>query len=373
MEKITLGVDARLFGVGDRGLGRYTQSLVQALHRNSALSLVLFVRSNSVAQTWAEQNGVKSVVVDARPYSWQEQVHFLRVLWATNCDIVHFPHFNVPLLYRKPYVATVHDLILHHFPNRQASRLPTPMFWLKYVLYRLVLWNTIHVAQTIIAVSDYTKEDLLDHYRILENKVVVIREIPELFIKHNYDDSAKKWYNIYGKYALTVGAAYPHKNLSALVKAWVRVGTVVEMRLVLVIPMDSFGEQVRSLVAKLGLDHREFGVTVLTSLSDEDLQGLYSESSVVILPTLFEGVGLTGLEAIQYGARVLSSAESVLPEVYGQSVTYLNVNSVMGIEKGIVRALDINKPVESPSYPVQSPQDLALSLENIYKEVSKFK
>lgn len=372
MEKITLGIDARLFGAGDRGLGRYTQSIVQAIHSSSSVNLVLFVRPNSAGKQWADENNVSSVEVDARPYSWQEQVYFLRSLLATKCDLVHFPHFNVPVLYRKPYVVTVHDLILHHFPNRSASRLPAPLFWLKYILYRIVLTNTIHSARSIIAVSDYTREDILDHYYVSGSKVQVVREMVELFTQKNYDDSAKKWYNKFGQYALVVGAAYPHKNLSALVKAWVRIGTYTKIQLVLVVPNDAFGDKIRKLVEALGLDHRQFGVIILGPQSDDELKQLYIDSNFVILPTLYEGVGLTGLEAMQNGAQVLSSAESVLPEVYGDSVTYINVRSVMGIEKGVIRALSIKPQDHSPSYPIQSSSDLAVSLKQIYEQAIKF-
>lgn len=371
MEKPRLGIDARLFGIKDRGIGRYTESIINSLVSNNDFSVVLFVRPNSAALEYAEQKKIEHVKTSARPYSWTEQLSFVRQLYQAKCDIIHFPHFNVPLLYFGPTVVTVHDLILHHFNNRSASLSKWPIYILKYFIFRINFLITLYKVKFIVAVSDYTKEDLLDLFWLDKNKVKVVKEIVNFTSAHDYEESDKIWYNKYGDYVLHVGATYPHKNLNKLIRAWVKIGHKTNKKLVFVAPSDQFTKRLEKLSEDLGiLNQEKGGIFFLPPQSDEALKRLYEQSGNVIVPSLYEGVGLPGLEALQLGANLISSAESVLCETYGEAATYIPVTKIVHLENGILRAIN-NKLTNSPSYEIESSESQKNKLVQIYSAAIK--
>lgn len=363
-----LGIDARLCGVEHRGIGRYTEELVKSLlTKDGDIELVIFLSPQSACKQILTENNIEFIEIDAKPYSWNEQKKFLKALNQANCDLVHFPHFNVPLLYKKPYVVTIHDLILHHFPNRNASTLNPLVYWIKYFIYRLVLWSTIKRAKKIIAVSEYTKEDILDHYTISKSKVEFIPEVVDQKI-NSYEEKAKIWYNKYGEYALYVGAAYPHKNVSRLISAWKKVGPKTNRKLILVVPADDFGQKLQRQCENEGLLDQPNGVSFVHSPDDQTLHDLYAESDCVINPSLFEGVGLPGLESFVHNKRLISSAESAMGEVYGKRAVYISVSSSINMEKNIINAINASKLEQNASnYPIILKSELAEKLVNIYR------
>lgn len=366
-----IGIDARLCGSEHRGIGRYTESLLRSL-LTTKHELVVVCRSNSKCLSWLKKANVKTVINDSRPYTWSEQISFLRLLYKLDCELFHFPHFNVPLLYFKPFVVTIHDLILHHHPSRQASTLFWPLYWLKYAIYRLVLFNALHRAKKVISVSEYTKEDLLDHYYLQPTKIETItEEVPSIGEK-SYGETDKIWYNKYGSYALYVGAAYPHKNLNKLVDAWESIGPQASMKLVLVIPDDQFGIALKNRIEEKKLFNEPCGISILFNVSDSELEEIYMGSQVVIIPSLYEGVGLPGLEAILSGKMVISSPESVLAETYGDAVVYFDPRTVCSIKKGVTLALNnkLNKG-RKPAYKILSKSNIARKLSYLYQQVAE--
>lgn len=367
MAKIKIGIDARLFGPENRGLGRYVESVARALVGAEA-EIVLFMQVGSPHIEWALNSGFKVIPVLARVYSWREQTKFLKVLYEEKCDIVHFPHFNVPIFYFKPFVVTVHDLILHHFPDRRSSTLNVVLYWIKYWLFRGVFWWTVRRAKIIIAVSEYTKEDLLNRFYGLRDKVTVVSEMLDLELSTDFEKTEEIWYNKRAKYALVVGALYPHKNVARLIRVWSKLSEKNGLSLAIVAPVDKFTEHHRALAQSLAVLDTDDGVTFLPPQSNKDLSLLYKHASVLIFPSLYEGVGLPGLEALAAGLPVLSSAESVLPEVYGEAVLYLSVTTDEAMLESLNKGLQAIETVKNkqPLYPVLNLTEMKQKLMKIY-------
>jgi glycosyltransferase involved in cell wall biosynthesis len=273
----------------------------------------------------------RKVLTDFQWYSIEEQVFFPRVLLREHCDLVHFPHFNVPLLYRRPFVVTVHDLILLRFPTLRATTLSPFLYRLKFLAYRVVIWNALVRSKRIITISEYTKRDILERYAISPKRVSVTYEATRSFCYTMRNDLARRFFeslnllsqkrtgatffrDILKPYALYVGNAYPHKNLEALLATFDRFPDG-EARLVLVGGNDYFYRRLKAYVRKHGMSH----VIFAGAISDEHLDLLYRHARVSVFPSLYEGFGLPPLEAMANGSPVIAAQASAFPEVLGDA------------------------------------------------------
>ena len=127
-----IGIDARMYGPRCSGLGRYIQQLILNLEgQDKENSYIIFLNKENFDDYKPIENNFKKVLVDIPWYSWGEQIKFLKILNKENLDLMHFPHFNVPIFYYKKYIVTIHDLIMYHFPRPEASTRSKIIFYLK--------------------------------------------------------------------------------------------------------------------------------------------------------------------------------------------------------------------------------------------------
>src|SRR3990167_11343355 len=172
-----IGIDCRLWD--ETGVGRYIRNLVTNLSRiDKKNEYVLFARTQ-------DENSIKSIVsgqwlVVKADFPWHsiaEQILFPKLLNKENLDLMHFPYFSVPIFYNKPFLVTIHDLIVNRFNTGRASTLPLPLYFAKRIGYHAVLSNAIYRAKKIIVPSNAVRDDLLGTYRnVSSNKVVVTYE-----------------------------------------------------------------------------------------------------------------------------------------------------------------------------------------------------
>ena len=250
MVRPRIGVDARLYGLSDRGLGRYTAEILEALRGvQDQFSFTVFIRPDRTRRASLEGKGFRVIDAPFSTYGIAEQFRYPRHIVAAGVDLMHFPHLNVPFTYRRPFVMTVHDLILHHFPSRYVSTLSSPLFWMKYAAYRLTTRSAMARAAAIIAVSHFTREDITMYYPEAENRVVVIPESPPLFTERSLrnDSHSDLMYTFQRPYALVVGAFYPHKNTERLVRVWDRLKP--DLTLVFVGREDLFAKRLKKIAA----------------------------------------------------------------------------------------------------------------------------
>src|SRR3989339_1308260 len=219
-----IGIDARFYGPIGKGLGRYTQKLVENLEKiDSVNEYFIFLRKQNFEDYVPKNKNFQKILADYRWYTWQEQIFFPRLLKKYQLDLLHFPHFNVPLFYRGKSVVTIHDLILIHFPTVRNSTLSPFLYKLKFLAYKMVIKSAIRRSNRVIAVSKFTKKDILENYPEAPNeKVVVTYEACEDYclLSPEKDQEILLKYGIMKPYILYVGNAYPHKNLERLVLAF---------------------------------------------------------------------------------------------------------------------------------------------------------
>jgi glycosyltransferase involved in cell wall biosynthesis len=312
---LRIGIDARFYGSVGKGLGRYTERLVHELESIDQENqyFIFLCPENFDEYTPAHKNFTK-VLTRSRWYSVREQFVYPWQLYLKQLDLVHFPHFNVPWLYRSPFVMTLHDLILFHYPTEKATTRRTWFYWFKFHAYRFILAQALKNARTIITVSDFTKQDIEKNYPKVTGKVVVTKEAAEQFCYVDVEGGSRV---ILRPYMLYVGNAYPHKNLEIFFAAAERFPCY---DFVLVGKEDFFYKRLKQLVFDKGIQNIRFTGYV----SDQELGELYRQALAYVFPSLYEGFGLPPLEAMQYGTPVVASHQGSLPEILGDAAHYFD-------------------------------------------------
>ncbi len=334
---MTIGIDARFFGPRAKGLGRYTQKLISELEKqDKENNFIIFLRQTEFDLYQPANPRFKKILANWRWYSLAEQIFMPLTICRQKVDLMHFPHFNVPFFWRGPFVITIHDLILQHFPTHRASKLNIIFYWLKYLAYRVVISSAIKRSLKIITISNFVKEDIIKNFNVPREKIVVIYEgAPNSESKMNSALSSEQK-NKTNPYLLYVGNAYPHKNLEKLIEAWFLLRKKrADLSLVLVGEDDYFYQRLRKKAPS--------GVFFAGFKSDEELINIYQQASVYVFPSLCEGFGLPPLEAMAYGVPVVAAETTCLPEILGEAALYFNPESVEDIASKINEVLENEK------------------------------
>lgn len=333
-----IGIDARFYGPIGKGLGRYTSELIRSLEVvDTENEYRIFLRKENFSHYTPKNPKFRKVLADFQWYSFEEQVKFPRILLREHCDLVHFPHFNVPILYYRPFVVTIHDLILLRFPTIRSTTLSPILYRFKFFAYRFVIRNAVFRSKRVVTVSEYTKRDILEQYSIPENKIAVTYEATYPFCLWERDEDVKSFFLRLGllssgdttnfrdtirPYVLYVGNAYPHKNLESLALAFSSSLDDPEARLVLVGREDYFYRRLKNRMRQHGGDRIIFSGMV----SDRHLDTLYRFARVYVSPSLYEGFGLPSLEAMAKGVPVIAASTAAIPEVLGEAAYFYDPN-----------------------------------------------
>lgn len=322
-----IGIDARFFGTPGKGLGRYTEKLVTGLESlDTEHEYEIFLYGESYDEYIPNNPRFTKIKVPYRWYGFSEQFLYPFFLWRRNLDLVHFPHFNVPLFYRRPFVVTIHDLILLHYPTQKASTHHAFWYRFKYFIYLRIIRSAIRRAQSVLTVSRFTRQDVVSFYPEAEAKLCVTVEGVDQFCLWQSPQQTKDILTTYwGKtgrtaekpYVLYVGNSYPHKNLDiflTLAKA------EPEVDIVLVGRPDYFYERLSQKIQQAKITN----IYLVGGVPDAHLAVLYRNAKGYVFPSLYEGFGLPPLEAMQYGIPVLVSNRGSLPEVVGDAAVVVD-------------------------------------------------
>ncbi|MBP7671076.1 glycosyltransferase family 4 protein [Candidatus Gracilibacteria bacterium] len=305
-----IGIDCRIFSSRFTGIGRYSFELVERfLALGGEHEFVLFFNQPEFSE-FAEREGVKKVLVNAKHYSFAEQTRFWWKLKREKCDVVHFPHFNVPMLYRGKFVVTIHDLILSLFPGKKMTK------WYHRLAYNLTIKSAVRRARRVIAVSENTRRDIERFLGVNEKSVAVIYNgVDEQFrmLANGIDAAVLRKFGIEKRFLLYTGVWRNHKNLPRLIEAF---GLLrergLDLQLVITGKSDPHYPEVLEAAARLS------GEVIFTGLvSEEDLVQLHNGAVIFVFPSLYEGFGLPPLEAMACGTPVVASNVSCIPEVCG--------------------------------------------------------
>jgi glycosyltransferase involved in cell wall biosynthesis len=339
-----IGIDARFYGTVGKGLGRYVSELIRQLefvdHENEYF---VFLRQTNWNDYAPRNPKFRKVLAEFPWYGLAEQLIFPFWLKRFRLDLMHFTHFNVPWLYRRPFVVTIHDLILFSHPTPRATTLGPLLFRVKYIFYRLIIRSAIARAATIITVSRYTKDQIEQVFPFAKDKAIAVTYEA---CGSSFRDAARAAARpaepppgLVRPFLLYVGNAYPHKNLERLLRAFAefRRRGHAGYRLILVGAQDYFYDRLQLEARKQGLAEN---VVFFGRASDAELADLYDTAEFYVFPSLCEGFGLPPLEAMCRGLAVASSGATCLPEILGEAALYFDPESESEIAQGLIRLAD---------------------------------
>lgn len=311
---MTLKINARELGGPITGIPRYAKNIIKHLE-------FLGLPCETIAPS-RRLLGLRGALWEQFCLPWHLNKDDL--LWSPSC--------KGPFCHKKQ-VVTVHDLVMYDHKELH----PTSKMGKLWNFYYPKFWSQV---LTVITVSNYTKQRLMEVCHIPETKIRVIYEAAEEHFRpvtQEAKEATKKKYDLSKEqYILSVAALNPRKNLGTLIKAWdvLRPQLGGQVNLVLV-GMLYFNTS----LAQLGLDNLPEDVILTGHVDDCDLPALYAGASAFVYPSLYEGFGLPPLEAMACGTPVVVSNVSSLPEVCGEAVVYIDPYSVDSLAEGILSVL----------------------------------
>lgn len=315
-----IGIDVTAAITQGGGIGRFTRELVKALADADHDNQYRLFSAKQPAKLPVADPLPHAANVVYRPAPLDERWLYrfwyrlrlpLNVQWVTGpLDLFHSPDFVLPPVAGNiPTLLTVHDLSFVHYPETFPKALVD-------YLNKVVPWS-IGRATHVLADSISTKRDLTEVWRIPDEKITVMYGgVNDSFKPIRDRGRLRKMRAKYGigdqPYVLSVGTLQPRKNYQMLVKAFRSVAEQNPHNLIIAGGKGWLYDDMLAEVARQGLNDR---VRFIGFVSDEELPDLYSDASLFVFPSVYEGFGLPLLEAMACGTPVLTSNASSLPEV----------------------------------------------------------
>lgn len=321
-----IAIDARK--LSDFGIGTYIRNLIASLaeldHENQ---YVLFVGQQGIHELPELPDNFRPVVERSPSYSVRELVALSWRLFRLRLDLYHSTHYVLPAMVPCRAVVTIHDIIHLLYPEFLPSALA--FFYAQRMIRR-----SLARGDRIIAVSQNTKTDLMDYFKVDGRKIrVVYSGVTDRYRQRLTTEAIRTRQEEFGidrPYLLFVGNPKPHKNLDNVVKAYARALEIFEFDADLVCVGDREGMEfkIRQRAEQMGLTDR---IKLIGHVPEEALPALYQGATLFVFPTLYEGFGLPVIEAMASGVPVITSNTSALREIaegYGHLVNPLDVEEI---------------------------------------------
>lgn len=323
-------IDARII---NSSTGRYVERLVTYLQDVDFDNQYTILVPEKDKEFWIPRNDNFTVqTVNFKNYSFGEQLGFKLFLDKLKPDLVHFCMPQQPIGYNGKKVTTFHDMTLLKTYNSDKNWF---VFTMKQKVGRHVFKKVAETSNHLIAISEFTKKELQEFTPITDDKISVIYEASDVS-----NVLPKKYPVPFKKYLLYVGQQSDYKNIKRLGDAHqILLAKYPDLGLVLVGKKNASALANEEYFISKGYTNIHFTDFV----DDERLSWLYTHAQAYVFPSLMEGFGLPGLEAMSYGIPVVSSNATCLPEVYGQAAHYFNPLDTSDIAEAIDQVLSNDK------------------------------
>jgi glycosyltransferase involved in cell wall biosynthesis len=329
---LRIGFDARL--ISSLGIGRYISGLLPHLAEILESRLVVVARRTEIALVRALTEGRCTLITsDATPYRLAEQTLLPVTLLRAGLPLVHFPHYNLPILYPRQFVVTVHDLFSFRFPDIHSGVLPR-------TVNRILIGNAVRRAAAVITPSKATAEDIASLFPSAAKR---LRPIPEgadaRFTATRNPAAEAAWQRYLGirpPFFLYLGQWKAYKNVPLLIEAFASVQAQRPDAHLVIAGQDPRHPEIPAAAARLPR-----GSVVLPGrLPDDAIPDLYRSAAAVVIPSLAEGFGLPVLEAMACGASIVCSDIPVLRELADGVAIFRDPSSVDSFATGMIEALN---------------------------------
>lgn len=329
--------DATAIPANRAGAGVYIFSLVKALSQVDADNEYHVFAKAEHAEEFGPL-GPNFRLVRVPPLStpqrlvWEQTV-LPRALKTLGADVLHSPHYTMPLLAPCPVVVTFHDMTYLLMPELHARfhrRFFPPM-----------MRASARRAARLLAVSESTRRDMLRLLPASAGKTVTTLEAAGPVFRvapaPSVADACARFGLTPSRFLLYVGVLEPRKNVPLLLQAYARIaGRFPDSPLVIAGKKGWMYDAIFAQVSALGLADR---VVFTGYVAEEDLPRLYGGARAFVYPSRYEGFGLPVLEAMQCGAPVITSDVSSMPEVAGGAALLIDPDDVGGLADALARVL----------------------------------
>jgi len=326
-----IAIDARIV---NSSTGRYVERLLTYLQDiDTTNQYSILVPSKDLNYWKPKRNNFTVIAADFDNYSFAEQLGYKKFLKKLAPDLVHFCMPQQPLFYKGKKVTTFHDFTLVKTWNSDKNWL---IFHAKQLVGKFVFKSVAQENDHLIAISNFTKKELFDFNQGLsEDKVSVIYEAADVA-----NGAVRKYPLEFKQYLLYVGQQSDYKNIKRLGDAHQKLLSVhPDLGLVLVGKKNASALKTEEYFVK-----KKYKNIVFTDfVEDDQLNWLYAHAAAYIFPSLMEGFGLPGLEAMGHGTPVVSSNATCLPEVYGDAAVYFDPKDVNDMMRTIEKVLSDEK------------------------------
>lgn len=322
-----IAIDARII---NSSTGTYVERLLtylQDIDQEHTYSVLVPKKDKDF---WKPRNANFTVrTIDYPNYSFAEQIGFKQYLDGLSPDLVHFCMPQQPVLYRGKKVTTIHDLTLLRTYSSDKS-------WVVYKAKQAVGWfvfkNVIAKSEHILTGTEYVKRDLTAFSAKAKSKTSVVYLAADTSI-----DTLEPYNHPFESYILYVGQQSDYKNIRRLGDAHQQLlENHPNLGLILVGRVNASAQKNKVYFEKKGYKN----ILFTDFLPNSQRDWLYTHAAAYVFPSLTEGFGLPGLEAMGYGAPVVSSNATCLPEVYGDAAHYFDPLHVDDMARAIGDVLD---------------------------------
>ncbi|WP_231490129.1 glycosyltransferase family 1 protein [Pedobacter sp. Leaf170] len=337
--KLKIGFDGKRAANNLTGLGNYSRSLIENLAiqfpENEYYVYAPKVKVAKQIQSFFTLKNIRLKLPQSGKFLWRS-FNILKDLKKDKIQLFHGLSHEIPLgISKTPIksIVTIHDLIFLRYPE-----------YYKFIDRKLYEWKSKSAcknADKVIAISEKTKDDIVELYGINPDKIEVIYQscddIFKSLIPAESLSRIKNTYHLPEKYILNVGTIEPRKNLKLIVQALKDVDK--DYNLVVIGKPTPYFETVNNEIIKLGLEER---VIFLRNIPFADLPGIYQMAEVFVYPSFYEGFGIPIIEALYSGVPVIAATGSCLEEAGGPDSLYVNPNDSKQLSQHLNQV--INEP-----------------------------
>lgn len=318
-----IAIDARESGTTT---GRYIDKLIGYLYKlKPDFDFVILTKSHRI--DFIKKIAPSFTVVDTpyEEFSFGEQLGFNKQIKSLNPDLVHFGMVQQPVFYDGKVVTTMHDLTTARFKNPDKNPV---VFIVMQTIYKWVNKRVARKSEAIITPTQFVRRDVASFAHINPDKITVTYESADWIT-----DKSEPVKALTGKqFIMYIGRPSPHKNLDRLIEAFIRLRPDhPDLHLVLAGKKDTNYQRIEDTITRRGVRR----IVFTDFVSEGQLKWLYGNCRAYVFPSLSEGFGLPGLEAMVHGAPVVSSNTTCLPEVYGDAARYFDPLDVSSMSLAI--------------------------------------
>lgn len=317
-----IAIDARII---NSSTGTYVERLLHYLERIDTTNTYTVIVPTKDLAYWQPTNPRFAIMAgDFKNYSFAEQTRFKAFLDKLSPDLVHFCMPQQPIFYRGATVTTFHDLSLLRIYNSDKNWL---VYHAKQLVGKFVFHRVARKTNHILVPTDYVRHDVARTLHVPLDRITRTYEAADVAVEH-----VEPYHHPFKRFILYVGQQSDYKNIVRLAEAHqTLLADEPDLGLILV------GKLNKSTLANKQLfEARGYKNILFTDfIPNAQRDWLYQHAEAYLFPSLTEGFGLPGLEAMGYGAPVISSNATCLPEVYGEAAHYFNPTNVDDMARAI--------------------------------------